>query len=191
MKMWILYMSLDYLAQEGTIGQDRPLLIVWKRRFSVLAFLTVVGGLGVGEVFFYDFLRGLGIVEFLRARFLTFFAGELEGFFVEVDGVDGRLYAAGAVDVAEVHEAVVVVLEGVEHDFACHLFFQHDVSPLLALIARRHVRPGLRRRSALSWRARAVCAACAGGRATCGFSSQFLLVSIRLSFCESCLFGLS
>ena len=56
-------------TQEGTIGQDRPLLIVWKRRFSVLAFLTVVGGLGVGEVFFYDFLRVLGIVEFLRARF--------------------------------------------------------------------------------------------------------------------------
>ncbi len=110
----------------------------------MFAFFAVVGGLGVGEVFFHDFLRGLGVAEFLRTRFLTFFAGELEGFFVEVDGVDGCLYAAGAVDVAEVHEAVVVVLEGVEHDFACHFFFQHDVSPLLALIARRRVRPGLR-----------------------------------------------
>ena len=38
-----------------------------------------------------------------------------------MDGVDGCLYAAGAVDVAEVHEVVVVVFEGVEHDFACHL----------------------------------------------------------------------
>ena len=48
-----------------------------------------------------------------------------------MNGVDGGFDAAGAIDVAEIHEAVVILFERVEHGLARHFFLEHDDAPSL------------------------------------------------------------